>query len=306
LILTLAALELALRVIYGNGSFPELLLRDPGDGRCIGLRPSVAVPYTGHRFRVPRVIHDTNELGFRGAARAREKPPGSTRIANLGDSFVYGVGVESGATLSVVMERQLGADGSRPVEVLNFGIPGLNLSEAIDQYQLFARGWAPDVVLYFLFRNDLGRPICDALPLGLTPGKQLFERLYLVRVPVMYRITALVIRDEEVDVQVLTRRLERGIEEFAEAVADDGARLGVVVLDYPLRGTDPRPFTAWMEQRGIDYLDLSAFLLDPANRIPREGHLSVAGNARVAGAVAEWLPSFGRGGARNEEGRDHK
>ena len=55
---TLVFAEIGLRIVMGNLSIMEMLELHPPDGRCIGLRPGVTVPYTGFLWKIDPVAHD--------------------------------------------------------------------------------------------------------------------------------------------------------------------------------------------------------------------------------------------------------
>jgi len=92
----------------------------------------------------------TNALGFRDVAHAG-KAAGVTRVAVLGDSFVFGSGVRQDETLTHQLATRLGPS----FEVVNLGVPGYGT----DQDLLTLRRWgprlAPDVVLMGFFWNDI-------------------------------------------------------------------------------------------------------------------------------------------------------
>src|SRR5262245_30014297 len=146
------------------------------------LRPGAEVTYTGWFLKIPPVRQEVNAYGFRGPARPPAKPPGTLRIAVLGDSFAYGLGVEAENAIPAQLEAVLAAGSSVPVEVLNFGIPGAQLDDLIPHLRGVVANWQPDVVVFLLFTNDLDESLCGwvrspaKLALGLLSWKS-----YLVR-----------------------------------------------------------------------------------------------------------------------------
>ena len=89
-----------------------------------------------------------NSFGMRQKEVTLEKRPGVFRIAFVGDSFVWGIGVPEEQRFTELVERLPG------VEALNFGVSGYGpLQEylALDKVKAFA----PDlVVLVFCLNND--------------------------------------------------------------------------------------------------------------------------------------------------------
>ncbi len=99
-----------------------------------------------------------NGQGLRADADYAASHPGGRRILLVGDSFVFGIGVELQDTLGEQLERALNADdsGGPPVEVVAAGVP----SYGLDHYAGLIERWVPrlqpDLVLVALFPgNDL-------------------------------------------------------------------------------------------------------------------------------------------------------
>jgi lysophospholipase L1-like esterase len=94
----------------------------------------------------------TNALGLRGRASS-PKDEGTYRMLMLGDSFIFGFGVEDDETLPAQLEATLGTR-HEGIEVLNAGVPGWST----DQYYLFLRTRldeiTPDLVMLGLLVND--------------------------------------------------------------------------------------------------------------------------------------------------------
>ncbi len=100
-----------------------------------------------------QVIVHTNSAGFRGAREyALQKPKGVIRIAALGDSFVFGFGVQDAETFPALLE----ADGGGR-EVLNLGVPGYGIDQIYLSYREVARPYHPDIVLIGIFPEDFWR-----------------------------------------------------------------------------------------------------------------------------------------------------
>ena len=182
-VLTIVVVEIVLRFFMGNMKIAPLVT-DPGDGRCVGLKPGVKVTYTGWRWRIPPVDQGANSLGYRGREYDRGRSPNTLRIATMGDSFTYGVGVPAGKTIPSYLEAALKKPIEKRVEVLNFGLPGMSLSDSREQYGFFASKWQPDLVLFFLFDNDLDESFCTftkaLIKVWMLRNVYLFRILYMV------------------------------------------------------------------------------------------------------------------------------
>jgi len=90
-----------------------------------------------------------NSQGFRGPAWGPGRSA-AARIVVLGDSFVWGFGVEEGETFSQVLARSTGA------EVVNAGVSGYGPDQCLLSWKRHAARWTPDrVALFVTLANDL-------------------------------------------------------------------------------------------------------------------------------------------------------
>jgi len=96
------------RQLFDKGTGPELPYR---------LRAGVEVASGGVHIRV-------NQLGLRGPAATPTPAPGTIRLLVLGDSVVFGQGVEDDQTFSAALARRLAERWKTPVEALNAGVQG--------------------------------------------------------------------------------------------------------------------------------------------------------------------------------------
>ncbi len=131
--------------------------------------PFVAVPdqayqlalaphYNGHQVYRDALTGDevlsvpvrTNAAGLRGGPLPDDD---ALVVLALGDSETFGQGVPEGLALPAQLEDALA--GSRPVRVLNAGVPSWNLPHELAW--LRSRGWElqPDLVLWMFYVNDV-------------------------------------------------------------------------------------------------------------------------------------------------------
>ena len=127
--LTLIVAEFAVRFVFRNatssGNTGDFIARRGGG-------PSVSI----------------NSLGFR-EREIEPKDPNRYRIAVIGDSFTWGQGIEARERFSNLLEGFLGPR----YEVLNFGIPGNNMPEHLNELDVVLK-LLPDFVLLQLYIND--------------------------------------------------------------------------------------------------------------------------------------------------------
>jgi lysophospholipase L1-like esterase len=136
------------RRLYMATSTPDLPYR---------LRPGVTVAAGGVTVRV-------NGLGLRGRETTAARAAGHRRILVLGDSVVYGEGLDEADTFPVLLERELARRGGRPVEVLNGGAPGYNTEAELAYLRDLGLGLGPEELILGVSLNDF-----SPAP-GLTPS----------------------------------------------------------------------------------------------------------------------------------------
>ncbi len=167
-----AALEAALRLL-GLGS--DATTREHPWAGWVHIPGRRAVfesedPALGRQIRLA-----FNSLGLRDVERTIEKPPGTTRVLVLGDSYVEAMQVPLDSALTRRLERRLDGTGGRRVEVWNGGVAGYTTTNQLLYFRHEARRFAPDlVVLCFLSGND----VADQVPALAT---SLRNRPFFVR-----------------------------------------------------------------------------------------------------------------------------
>lgn len=114
-------------------------------------RAGAAGPFTGWEFASQVRL---NARGFRDREVPAAKPAGAFRILLLGDSIVWGHGVEQDQRFSDQLERRLRTAGLA-VDVVNFGIGGYGTDQELLLYRRDGRALCPDLTLLGLYENDL-------------------------------------------------------------------------------------------------------------------------------------------------------
>jgi len=99
------------------------------------------------------ILNKINSSGFRDREFSLEKPAGVTRITFLGDSLVYGYGLELEDTLPKQLENVFRANDKR-VEVLNLGVSGYESEQEIEFLKEVGLKHKPDIVLVGYTLND--------------------------------------------------------------------------------------------------------------------------------------------------------
>lgn len=143
---SLVALELGLRATTRPDTPPGFTLKDAA--RRYKLRP-------GFRGRTYDALLSIDSRGARGPERALDLRPETLRIAVVGDSLAFGIGVADAETFPALLEDALARALPRPVQVFNLGVPGYNtVDEALYLEEVFDT-YRPDlVVLQYTQGND--------------------------------------------------------------------------------------------------------------------------------------------------------
>lgn len=128
---------------------PEL---SPITGGILGLAAANAEGlYRGVPFR-------NNSAGFRGREFSPQPPAATLRIAIAGDSFTMGDGVPAEDAYPQRLEVLLRRRGCGDVEVLNFGLAGLDIRQIAQRARKLGGQFHPHVLVYGLTVNDIEGP----------------------------------------------------------------------------------------------------------------------------------------------------
>ena len=103
---------------------------------------------------------EINSYGYRDHEWTVDKPPGTVRIAFLGDSYIAALEVPEEQRISELIEARLNAEclgaGVSRFEVLNFAVTGYATAQLLDTMKHRAPRFAVDSVLAFFYTgNDL-------------------------------------------------------------------------------------------------------------------------------------------------------
>ena len=90
-----------------------------------------------------------NSSGFRDEDRSLERDPAKYRIIVMGDSMVWGYGVEQDEIFTRLMERQNGY-----MEVINLGVSGYGTDQELLLLKQEGLAYRPDLVVLVVSEND--------------------------------------------------------------------------------------------------------------------------------------------------------
>jgi len=172
IVLVLAASVLTLAALEGAARLAARIL---GDSARRGVQFQAEDVWEHHRnpFHEPdpellwRPIagYDSGQIrlnshGCRGPEFSPRKPPGSLRVALLGNSVTFGYGVAEEETYAARLREELGraapagGGAARQVEVINAGVLGYTSWQGLRCYTKTVRAFAPDLVIAMFGYND--------------------------------------------------------------------------------------------------------------------------------------------------------
>ncbi len=246
---------------------------------------------------------DTNLQGFRDTKDFSQPDPGShrVRVLVLGDSFVWGVGVDAEQNLTSSLSRDLG-DG---YEVYTLSMPGWGLGQMYAAYQMYKTMLDPDIVVMGYIDNDILRVLNAGKPNfavhdgvlnfrnGLSPTEKILNAIS------KFSVSANLVLKEFYYAPMARRVSAAVLEDIQRDVSANGGKLLVVHVPVPQKGryaysimTKWIGLNALIEDQDLRYIDLSALMsehpdADETLYLDDPGtHLSVAGNRVVAQYLA--------------------
>ncbi len=141
--------------LHTRSHHPLLVItRFSDDKRLIyELQPNIDMEF-GHRAL------RTNSLGIRADREfPTEKPPGVKRIIGVGDSGMWGWGLDQGQGYMEILEKRLNEGLDTPqVEVVNLAVPGYNTYQELVSLQRKGLPLQPDIVVIGWCDNDFQLP----------------------------------------------------------------------------------------------------------------------------------------------------
>jgi lysophospholipase L1-like esterase len=133
-------------------SLGHMLRPSPHERIVFELIPDLDVVFMGSRVR-------TNGQGWPDKTYSLAKPPGTVRIAGIGDSVMFGWGVSEAERYTNRLAGELNLrHPDRRWEVMTFAVPGYNLVMELEVLRRYALAYEPDVILYGFVANDACLP----------------------------------------------------------------------------------------------------------------------------------------------------
>jgi hypothetical protein len=245
----------------------------------------------------------TLRLNRYGIREDSDTIPAAHTVALLGDSVVFGTGLSQDQTIGTLLQQALAAKASRG-KVLNWGVPGYNLPELVEQLKVMCDVYSPGEVVYILNPNDFCRR--DTIYEGADNG--LYRMYRPPRLKSRWFVGKLVYRiQKEGMVSVRWYRWlyggarDAGLEDIrrmAQYCTQRNCPFSVVLLPagcaysdggYALDGMYS-DMEAWLRANRIACTNaVDAFRDGPALYFTNSDHLTPQGNAVMAGVAARVL-----------------
>ena len=97
----------------------------------------------------------TNSLGLRYREVPNEKVAGVYRILVIGDSHVFGYGVEQEEAFPALLEQELNKyPGKQKIEIINCGVPGWDGFQGYEYFNKYSCRLKPDMIINLVCVND--------------------------------------------------------------------------------------------------------------------------------------------------------
>ncbi len=237
---------------------------DPPDGLDVPwvLEPGADVAFEGHYVKIAPTRVRISEQGFR-----EDRTYDTADLVFLGDSFVFGSGVEVQRTFAERFE----ADTGRPTA--NLGVPGYNSGHALAFFEHNGLPLKPKGVVLFLSDNDFYAQGEDRLAERKARGDQwAVERYVEGRQKGKDKADASYRRDPDAALAAISAAITR-LEQLGE---QHGFEAKVFLLF-------PHPLEDRIRALGVERLTDAAYLKDIEDlQIPRDLHPNVEGHRRLA------------------------
>jgi len=299
--------------------------------RLTGLQPAYDPDGTGSWRTMPNLVrhtmigmrepHDfrisTDSEGLR-THLPRVRTKGTTRIAVMGDSTVFGWGVENDESISAFAQTALARAGHPNIEILNAGQPGYSTGMVSWLFERTVADYQPDWTIVFISMHDFNRTlISDVERVHGATSLAGSWRVFLVRNVALYEGLRKVIFPLADKAQLMPnqstkeKRVDRvsdiertfALRRMQERAATWNGRITIGYLPFysdlmegPSGQSLDRPGMQhsrdWTEQYGVPLIDLRSCCGPGADELTfpfDHGHLNAAGNRAAGEALAEQI-----------------
>lgn len=150
-----------------------------------------------------KVIYTSNFNGLRDYVYNFEKSNNTIRIAALGDSIVFGYGIDLEDTFLKILERKLNSMGDNiKYEIINFGVGGYNIIQELETFKTKVLNYTPDIILIGYTLNDPAEANNPSDQIQLSEQKECYINFLNIKINCYFKNffkkfkTALFIKDK--------------------------------------------------------------------------------------------------------------
>jgi lysophospholipase L1-like esterase len=147
--------EVTTRLVMPN-SVKFRLMHQPDEKLGYRLAPNYEIEHKKSEFNT---LIKINSEGLRDYEHQKDKKSSLFRILVMGDSFTFGLGVNSEETYAKVLEtllnQNLAAKTQKKYEVINAGIDGYGTEQEYFYLKELGNQYRPDLVIVGLYANDI-------------------------------------------------------------------------------------------------------------------------------------------------------
>lgn len=142
-----------------------------------GTKEEIDLSWLGEEYNY-KVYYDINGDSLnQHSSPVIEKPPGTFRIATLGDSFTFGVNVNTAenypSKLQLLLDTQ--CKDSINYEVINLGVGGYDFQYAVSRLQKRGMKYDPDIVVWLIIGDNFLRFNELLIPLSTRYAQEMKE-----------------------------------------------------------------------------------------------------------------------------------
>jgi hypothetical protein len=136
----------------GNATLGHMIRLTKNRRIVYEFKPNLSVSYTGSKVTL-------NSRGWRSTDHPIEAGDEVFRIVGIGDSFMFGQGVEDDEPYLAVLEKELNQRRpGRQWQVINTAVPGYNTVMEVETLKEKGLQYSPDLVIIEFVTNDLALP----------------------------------------------------------------------------------------------------------------------------------------------------
>jgi hypothetical protein len=162
-IVVLIVCEILLRIfghqdIYLASSYPAAMFDKKYSSR---MKPNFSGDMVNSEFSATIKL---NSKGLRDVERIYQKQDNVFRILGIGDSFVFGHGIEYEQSFLALLEMELQKINKGKFEIVKAGVPGMDLEFYKNYYLTEGKNYQPDLLLINIFLgNDISKLAIDGV-----------------------------------------------------------------------------------------------------------------------------------------------